>query len=67
VGIAEVSGWRALHCSGGTSPQSVDEHPAAYNFPFTNGDMIMEADEINVIANTLADIAQRTAELRRYL
>jgi hypothetical protein len=27
----------------------------------------MEADEINVIANTLADIAQRTAELRRYL
>ncbi|HTQ00780.1 MAG TPA: peptide chain release factor 2 [Casimicrobiaceae bacterium] len=27
----------------------------------------MEADEINVIANTLADLAQRTAELRRYL
>jgi hypothetical protein len=29
--------------------------------------MKMEADEINVIANTLADLAQRTAELRRYL
>jgi|KBSSwiStaDraftv2_1062776.scaffolds.fasta_scaffold3021358_1 hypothetical protein len=29
--------------------------------------MTMEADEINVIANTLADLAQRTAELRRYL
>jgi hypothetical protein len=29
--------------------------------------MQMEADEINVIANTLADLAQRTAELRRYL
>jgi hypothetical protein len=29
--------------------------------------MNMEADEINVIANTLADLAQRTAELRRYL
>jgi hypothetical protein len=28
---------------------------------------VMEADEINVIANTLADLAQRTAELRRYL
>jgi len=45
----------------------LDRHLAAYNFPFTNGDMIMEADQINVIANTLADIAQRTAELRRYL
>jgi hypothetical protein len=45
----------------------MDKHFAAYNFPITNEDMIMEADEINVIANTLADIAQRTAELRRYL
>jgi len=45
----------------------LDKHLAAYNFPITNEDMIMEADEINVIANTLADIAQRTAELRRYL
>jgi hypothetical protein len=45
----------------------VDEHLAAYNFPFTNEDITMEADEINVIANTLADLAQRTAELRRYL
>jgi hypothetical protein len=38
----------------------------AYNFPFTKED-IMEADQINVIANTLGDIAQRAAELRRYL
>ena len=44
----------------------MDKHGAAYNFPFTKED-IMEADEINVIANTLADLAQRTAELRRYL
>jgi len=27
----------------------------------------MEADQINLISNTLADLAQRTAELRRYL
>jgi len=27
----------------------------------------MEADEINVIANQLADVAQRAAEMRRYL
>jgi len=27
----------------------------------------MEADQINAISNTLADLAQRTAELRRYL
>jgi len=45
----------------------LDKHLVAYNFPIKNEDMIMEADEINVIANTLADIAQRTAELRRYL
>jgi hypothetical protein len=38
----------------------------AYNFTSAREDD-MEADEINVIANTLADIAQRTAELRRYL
>jgi hypothetical protein len=29
--------------------------------------MIMEAEQVNVIANTLADLAHRTAELRRYL
>jgi len=28
---------------------------------------IMEADQVNIISNTLADLAQRTAELRRYL
>jgi hypothetical protein len=28
---------------------------------------IMEAEQINQIANRLADIAQRSAELRRYL
>jgi hypothetical protein len=28
---------------------------------------IMEAEQLNIIANRLADIAQRTAELRRYL
>jgi hypothetical protein len=29
--------------------------------------MVMEAERINIIANRLADLAQRTAELRRYL
>ena len=28
---------------------------------------IMEAEQLNIIANRLADLAQRTAELRRYL
>lgn len=28
---------------------------------------IMEAEQLNTIANRLADLAQRTAELRRYL
>jgi len=27
----------------------------------------MEAEQLNLIANQLADLAQRTAELRRYL
>jgi len=27
----------------------------------------MEAEQVNLIANTLADLAQRTNELRRYL
>jgi len=27
----------------------------------------MEADQINLISNTLADLTHRTAELRRYL
>jgi len=27
----------------------------------------MEAEQINLIANSLADVAQRAAELRRYL
>jgi hypothetical protein len=28
---------------------------------------VMEAEQINLIANSLADVAQRAAELRRYL
>jgi len=27
----------------------------------------MEAEQVNLIANSLADVAQRAAELRRYL
>jgi hypothetical protein len=30
-------------------------------------DPIMEAEQLNAIANRLADIAQRSGELRRYL
>jgi hypothetical protein len=29
--------------------------------------MVMEAERVNAIANQLADLAQRAAELRRYL
>ena len=39
----------------------------AYTYTLHTEQANMEADEINVIANTLADLAQRTAELRRYL
>jgi len=66
VGIADVSGSEPRIVAAERGFGQVHGHAAAYNFPFTNED-IMEADEINVIANTLADIAQRTAELRRYL
>ena len=30
-------------------------------------DAIMEAEQLNLIANNLADLQQRTADLRRYL
>jgi hypothetical protein len=33
----------------------------------TRNDAAMEAEQINLIANTLGDIDTRTAELRRYL
>lgn len=29
--------------------------------------MLMEAEQLNHVANTLADLTTRTAELRRYL
>ncbi|MFZ2853039.1 MAG: hypothetical protein WAZ34_02880 [Rhodocyclaceae bacterium] len=39
-----------------------------YNPPFYSAvRTIMEAEQLNTIANRLADLAQRTAELRRYL
>jgi hypothetical protein len=34
---------------------------------FTQGHAAMEAEQINLIANTLGGIDARTAELRRYL
>jgi hypothetical protein len=54
VGIAKSSGGRGGNCT------------PSYNSLLRNEDA-MEADEINAIDNTLADIAQRAAELRRYL
>jgi hypothetical protein len=54
VGIAAGSGGRVVNCTPAYNPPSRSEDP-------------MEADEINAIDNTLADIAQRAAELRRYL
>ena len=40
-----------------------------YNFAFATADRnrLMEAEHVNQIANSLADLANRTAELRRYL
>jgi hypothetical protein len=39
-----------------------------YNFrAFSGPDFQMEAERINAIANRLADLARREAELRRYL
>ena len=43
-----------------------DMGEATYN-SLSRDEDAMEADEINAIDNTLADIAQRAAELRRYL
>lgn len=37
-----------------------------YNFVFT-GPRLMEADRVNAIEASLADLAARAAELRRYL
>ena len=39
----------------------------AYNCLFGLRKIAMEAERINGISNQLADLAQRTAELRRYL
>jgi hypothetical protein len=39
----------------------------AYNSLFGLRKIVMEAERVNAIANQLADLAQRAAELRRYL
>ena len=39
----------------------------AYNYLFGLRKLAMEAERVNAIANQLADLAQRAAELRRYL
>ena len=38
-----------------------------YNFRFAAKEPAMEAERVNQIAASLADLRQRTAELRRYL
>jgi hypothetical protein len=35
--------------------------------PVSPKDFTMEAEQLNAIANTLADLSTRTRELRRYL
>jgi hypothetical protein len=51
----------------GTRPRG-SAGPAVYNFrAFSGPDIRMEAERINAIANRLADLARREAELRRYL
>jgi hypothetical protein len=39
----------------------------AYNSLIFMGICNMDAEQVNVIANSLSDLAQRTASLRRYL
>lgn len=38
-----------------------------YNFLFFRNIQVMEAEQLNAIANQLEDLATRAAELRRYL
>jgi hypothetical protein len=38
-----------------------------YNFPLLEGHPAMEAERVNQIAASLADLKHRTTELRRYL
>jgi hypothetical protein len=45
--------------------KSCFDSPHCYNSGFT--ERTMEAERINTIANSLADLAKREAELRRYL
>ncbi len=47
--------------------QCIATRAVAYNSLFGLRNIAMEAERVNAIANQLADLAQRAAELRRYL
>lgn len=53
----------AKHGENGLNTPAGGYNPVFYSAVRT----IMEAEQLNTIANRLADLAQRTAELRRYL
>ena len=58
-----AGGWRMAN---GSEARSLA--PGGYNSSFYCAvKTIMEAEQLNIIANRLADLTQRTAELRRYL
>jgi hypothetical protein len=55
----------ASSCKSGAGHLSAHEKIAGYS-PDTQ-DTIMEAERVNLIGNTLADLSARTQELRGYL
>jgi hypothetical protein len=42
-------------------------HEKMQGFPRTSPGHLMDAEQINQIGTTLADLSERTADLRRYL
>jgi hypothetical protein len=61
-------GYRARIPLGAGMPGGhVRSMAVTYNYLFRRRKFAMEAEQINQIANSLADLAGRTAELRRYL
>ena len=63
--VRENRPWRAIspgrRVRGGTDP------PGSRIIPCFAKDFAMEAEQLNALANTLADLSTRTRELRRYL
>ncbi|MBL8357230.1 MULTISPECIES: hypothetical protein [Delftia] len=58
---------RAAGACPGTGPQHEKIGDSAKNTFIRRTEHIMEAERINLIGNTLEDLSQRAADLRRYL